>query len=530
MGIKAYRVSHGESGVYIEFELGPVADEALSVQLVLYDLARRGIQAENPGNLAIKMRKGETPVKVAKEREPADADMDAYVTISKDAMEAYMQLLPPCGEGRVKEGGEIIAHIQRNFGITEGLRTDEILRAVEQRLYYERILIAEGRAPEPGINGSLQYLFETKHSSAPVILQDGSADYKNLKTFTNVVKDDIVVTRTQATPGRPGVTVKGEVIEAKRGVEAKLPKGKNIVVSEDGNSLIAGQDGHIKLTHNRVEISNVYAVAGDVDMGVGNVDFVGDLAIQGNVIAGLTLKARGSIEVHGTVYASTLIAGGDIILKKGIQGADKAHLQAGGNVVCKFIERCHVDAGKSVFADYIVHSTINAGEKVMAQGRHARIIGGVLRAGRMVVARHIGSPTGEKTIIELGVQPELRIRLGELTKQYAQIKAQLEKLQGLSRVQTHKSADAYRQELWDKLMEGREQLEQTHDQLSREIEEIKQKLSDSSGGLVHTMGTVYPDVKITIGSAAYTTYDMVEFATFRYKDGEVGFSACEYCV
>ncbi|MDL2289765.1 FapA family protein, partial [Clostridia bacterium OttesenSCG-928-F22] len=374
--------------------------------------------------------------------------------------------------------------------------------------------------------GYLEFHFETEHTFKPKVLEDGTVDYKNLQSFTSVAAGDTLIVRVPPEEGTPGTTVTGKVLEAKRGNEAKLPKGKNAEPTEDGSRMVATRAGRVDYVRGRVEVMDVYAIPGNVDMGVGNVDFIGDVEIQGNVISGLTLKATGSIEVRGTVEAATLIAGKNIVLRKGIQGMDKALLKAEGDIIAQFIERSTVEAGGNVQADYIVHSTVTAQNSVVLRGKRGRLIGGMARAGKQLIAKTIGSPAGERAYVEIGVSPEMREKYENMKEQRDAAKKQIDQISMLAQTQPD-PGDTARMEMWQKLMSTLEPLQASYEDLQHEIAELELKFSEMSGGQVHVYGEIYQDVKMVIDNAPYKTQSSINFATFRKRGGEVVFSSCE---
>jgi len=106
-------------------------------------------------------------------------------------------------------------------------------------------------------------------------------------------------------------------VPALDGKPAVLPKGKNVEISEDGQSLIAGIDGQVNYIDGKVSVFANYEVPADVDNSTGNISFVGNVIIRGNVLSGFTVEAGGSVEVMGVVEAAVIKADGDIILRRG---------------------------------------------------------------------------------------------------------------------------------------------------------------------------------------------------------------------
>jgi len=523
-----YAVNYEEEGVTVNITYEAGSGAPIVPELLAFDLNHRGIAGLNLGDILLRIKRRETFFKIAEAQAEKAFDSDVAVQVSRDEMSATMVLFPPSAEGKIRSAEEVLDTIRQRWGVVSGLNETAVRDAVDGQLYHQTIAAANGQPPVKGKDGSLTFLFKTEHSYAPHILSDGSADYKNLDIFEGVHENDVVVVAVPPEDGSDGFTVKGKPLPAQKGIAAKLPKGKNVKASDDGMSLIAAKSGRIDFVNGRVDISDVFNIPGDIDLHVGNIDFVGDLIVTGTIISGLIVKATGNIEVHGTVDASTLIAGKDIILKSGMQGTGKGQLRAGGNIVARFLERCNAEAKGSVYSDYIAHCTVTANESVVMKGKHGKIIGGVTRAGKQVIARTLGSISGDPTLIEVGVSPEHRTKLTELEAERNNVKLQLDKLENVARVLPDSATETpERAAVRQRFLEAKEQFADRYAEIINEIESIKEILAEKSNGKVHVFATVYPDVKIVIDSVPYPIKSSVEFVTFRYREGEVVFSACE---
>jgi len=359
-------------------------------------------------------------------------------------------------------------------------------------------------------------------------MSDGSADYKNLDLFESVRENDVLVTAIPPETGVDGFTVRGKILPAPKGKEAVLPKGRNVEVSEDGKSLIALKSGRVDFVNGKVQISDVFKIKNDVDMSIGNIDFAGDIIVEGNVNGGFTINAGGNIEVHGFVDASMLTSGKDIILRNGFQGNDKGILKAEGNIVARFIERGKVEVKGNLVADYIVNCTVTAGGNIEMKGKHGKIIGGLIRAGKEITVKSVGSASGEATILEVGISPELRVKLADLETKRIQTKGQIDKLDNLTRVLPSASTESEeRLAMRQKLLDTRQLLMENYNAILNEIDDLKYRLNELSGGRIHILSSVYPDVKITIDSSIYQVKSMLEYVTFKNREGVIVFTSCE---
>ena len=523
----SYEVCYADEGVFLEITRERENGEPLRQELVLFDLCRRGIEGLNVDILRFSLRRKDIRVRLAGPQKQKQADSDVAVTVSSNGMTAGMMLFPPVDAGGEKTAEEVLERIRTECEITFGLNEQLVRDIVENKVYNKYIEIAHGKPAERGKDGEIVFAFSAKRSYAPEILPDGSADYKSLKLFERVSEGEVVATALPPEDGIDGMTDKGEIIPAQRGKEKKLPKGKNVKESEDGKSLIAEKSGRVDFIKDRVEVSNVYHVTGDVDMGVGNIVFDGDVMIDGSIIAGLSVQATGSIEVRGSVEGATLVAGKDIVLRNGMQGMNQGKLEADGNVVARFIERASITAHGSVFADYIAHCLIVANGSVVLKGKWGRLLGGLIRAGKEVTANTIGSPGNDQTQIELGTLPDERARYTKLDAERGQIKAQLNRIQNITRMSSSSDTASDRLAMRQKLIETGQQLEEQYENIVLQMEALKEALSSKSEARVNAIKAIYPNVKIQIDSGILTTKSMIDYATFRCVNGQIVFTSCE---
>ncbi len=523
----SYRLEYNDDGVFLLIDYGDTSGRSLQTEIVLYDMKRRNIAGFAEGDIRLNIKWRKESIRIAESQEEASVDSDLMVLISRDEMSAELVLFPPCGGGCVKSTDEIMEIILEKWGVTFGLDKHVIGKAADNREYYTPIPIAQGKPAEKGEDGRIIFLFNTEHNYAPKIDEDGSADYKSLNVFENVSEGQVVASIILPGEGTEGCTVKGNSIPPEKGVEAKLPLVKNVALSEDGQSLIALKSGRIDYIGKRVEVTDVYRVAGDVDMSVGNIRFEGDVLVSGNVISGLVIEADGMIEVRGYVEGSTLIAGKDIILKKGMQGMGKGKLVAGGNIIAKFLEYCDIKANGDITADYIVHCTATAGESIMMKGKFGKIVGGTARAAKTITANFIGAVSNELTVLELGASPESRTRHSELIETRNQIREQLEKINNVAKVFNTKNDSSDRRDMREKLIRAKNQLEQQYENTLEEIETLNKILKKDSGARLNVIKSIFPNVKVTIDSSLTTIKNQIDFATFRYSKGEIVSSICE---
>ena len=476
----------------------------------------------------ISARKGR--VKIAPPQKEFIYGEEIKVEIAKDESEAWAILLEPEPGGRPIEFEDAKEKIE-SAGISHGINEAALRNLLGEKAYGNKRIIAETIHPVDGENGKLIFHFSTdERTGKPREIGRGRVDYRSLDLYVPVKEGQLLVTRTLATEGTPGTSIKGKELKAKPGKDVNLPRAKNVQINEEKTQMHAMCSGMVEYLHSSVNVSSVYKIDGDCDLSVGNIDFDGSVHISGSVRSGHTIKATGAVVVGGVVEAATIIAGGNVEIKSGMQGADKGRIQAGGSVTIMYVERGTVIAEGSVTVDVSIHSTIEAGGSLYAKGKRGAIIGGRAGAAGDIVANAIGSLSYAQTEIEVGMTPGKRARIQVLEKEIDKVKSELIKLDQLD-AYLEKAKEKIDRAKWDQLFlsgaENRRNDEQLLEELDEEMNELKHELEHATDGKVHVFETAFYGTKIIIGNGLYKISDEIKYSTFRYKNGEVVFGPCE---
>lgn len=276
--------------------------------------------------------------------------------------------------------------------------------------------MAEGKEPVQGKNAYIEYQFNTDKSAKPTLNEDGSVDFFHLNILNHCNKGDVLAVLHPQQPGVPGENVLGERIAPAEVRGETLKFGHNIELSKDKTMLTAMVDGHVELVEGSVFVSNELVVE-NVDTATGNIEYEGNVQVNGNVATNFEVKAKGDIVVKGVVEGAKLIADGNIIIARGMNGMGRGTLQAGGNIVSKFLENVTAQAEGYVASESILHSRVTAGGEINVDGRRGFITGGKVTATGTVNVKTLGSEMGADTIVEVGADPKIKERINELQKQ-----------------------------------------------------------------------------------------------------------------
>ena len=331
------------------------------------------------------------------------------VRISYDEMEAYL-VLPEPFEGEEYALDQILSVIEA-AGVKIGLDKDKVAAMVEEKYYDRECLIAKGILAVDGIDGYFDLKFDVNFNKKPTHRPDGTVDYWSIHAIEMVEEGQVIAEYIEPVQGKNGMSVKGKFINAKKGRPLPPITGKGFDRSEDNKTYTANMTGKIEMQNNRILISAVHEVHGDVGLNTGNIDFRGDVIVHGNVPTGAVIKATGTVTVDGTIEGCLIDANKDVIIRGGMLGANKGMIKTRGNLHAKFLEYAVVHAEGMVETDSIINCDINSNDKVYLRGKHASVVGGIIHAAKGVEAFNFGNALGVKTEVYVGVNWEVKRQL-----------------------------------------------------------------------------------------------------------------------
>lgn len=447
-----------------------------------------------------------TVIKVKKSREENEAkeqaDEDVYeekrnsleaypfVFVSADKMKAWIMVFPPVGGGELSR--EMLEKsLEKNkvsYGADEGLigRLSE-----EEDRYFRLFLAAEGKEAVHGEDGYIVDHFSRVVERKFEVDEHDRVDYTSLNIVQNADKGDVICESVPATKGTPGMNVYGQELPGKDGKEAKLPKGRNTEISEDGTKLLACHAGHVEFGSEGFKIKTVLEIDSNVDYTTGNINFLGDVHIRGDVCNGFSVQAVGDITVDGVVESGTVEAGGDLVVVKGIVGDRDSVIRSHHDVYAKYIANSIVHVRGNLNTDSILHSDVYCDGEVKACSGKGTVIGGKIRAARGMEAKVIGSKSGSVTAVVLGGQPCANFEKKILLKEIEELEKEMKKLekQPESPARTSRMNKIRLDLSINKVKLGR---------FDKELEKIKEKLEKQGGSRMKAQ-IAYPGLVVTIG-------------------------------
>ena len=175
----------------------------------------------------------ETPVEITLEDYGRKSDrehLNCSVDIGADGMVAYLMLY---GKSEGTYTVEEIVSYLNSQKIVHGIRKKTIQRMIDERQYYEEVVIARGTDAAKGKNGYFEFHFNPTPETKPIVLPDGSVDYNKLGKIELAETGQLLATYHKAIPAVDGVNIFGNCSPIEPAKDLEPLKTKGVVMTPD---------------------------------------------------------------------------------------------------------------------------------------------------------------------------------------------------------------------------------------------------------------------------------------------------------
>ena len=511
-----------EKGVFLNVS----PDCSASVADVVSAVRAKGVSDYDGGVLkkAIEEKLGHD-IRIADTPPEESADAEFRMKISDDALTCEMWFIPPKGSAAPPTPEQVKGYMVER-SVVYGHDEAAIKNMIETPILKEWVVTARGTSPVHGKDADIKYKVDL-NVLKPREVGD-KVDMKELGTVINVIQGQEIAEKTPPVQGKDGMTLMGKKIPAYMGKDKNLPAGKGTSVSEDRLHLYAEFDGNLLIKDGKLVVNTVFEVKGDVDYGVGNIDFIGPVTIKGSVREGFNVKSGSNMLVEGVVEGASLYSNGNMVISIGIRGMGRARLEAKGDVAAGYVDQAFIRSdGSIVVAEAILHSDVGArGDIIASSPKKGQIVGGKVQAGGEVICEILGSEMGTKTEVIVGVFPEMLEERKRITANIEQFSDQLEKIDAniefLKILQQKGMMTEDKQALLAKITKAKFQIKSQYDITKKRLEELDSEMEKSkTNGCVRVKNACHPGVTITIRGVRYLVRETLHFTKFVHDDGEI---------
>lgn len=467
----------------------------------------------------LKANTGEKEKKGRISHEDSPVRKEFSITIEENGNKAYAYI--PWISGNVVTKKDIYLDLERR-GIVFGIIDKAIDDLIESKRMNEKILIAEGIPAKQGNDGWFEWFVRLDLPRIPAPLPDGGVDYVNIEAFEMVEAGEKIAYYHRAQEGLSGKNIYGETIHAEDGIEKKPLRGTGFEIEPDGVTYVSQLNGKFEYLAGRIIITNMMVVREDVTAVTGKLEVDGSIYVIGSVYSGGYIKVTGDIIIEHNVQTARLIAGGNVMIKRGSCSKNGCFIDAGGEVSGSFFEAANINAGGNVKANYIMNSVINTMGKVIVSGKKGMLLGGSISAVCGVDTYNLGNQLSLETVLDVG-----RNRLYE--KQHSEYEKKREKL--LSDLKSLENE-------WKKVIKLEEAGKTVPEELRRklhaaieiqsqrlaELDGEESKLANQTGtdkGLVIVRGKAYDGSTVILNGFKYTLSSEVRRVLFKLRNKQV---------
>ncbi|RJP19058.1 MAG: DUF342 domain-containing protein [Candidatus Omnitrophota bacterium] len=452
-------------------------------------------------------------------------DAICTVKLSADFMTAMIDIEPAMGKGRHISYHDVRLSLSREqvcAGIDEQAIRQAIMQVELKALPISDWVVAKGKPPRFGKDAVIHWHIPPNQPTKRYTIDaDGSINFYDANTITTVTADTHLATYTPPTIGKAGYTVQGIRIEGKKGKPLSIHAGENVEEREEGKEWYATCSGKYTLDNDALNVLPLFYVDGDVDFSVGNIDFIGDVIIRGNILDGFDVRATGHISVGGTIEAAQVCAGKNVEVRQGIFGKEKGKVRAEEDVISSFLQNADVEAGRNVIvSNQILNSVVQAVRKIEVKTGKGSIIGGITFAGHEIIARTIGTEYGTITRIDVGTDFRVLQQMSTIETKKINLAKQLTVLNEFFKSKNIGidpfSANEPQQKLIRTAQQKQQELQHMISNLSGKYKELATQLYTTDSPNIHASLGVMPGVGIRIRNSQYKVAVPLKRCTITY--------------
>lgn len=320
------------------------------------------------------------------------------VSVSKDGLEATAVVNMTEEEFAAADKKAILAEVLKGSNdrsIVYGQDINEVIKNLKPKVPF---VIAVGKAPIDGEDAVIT-MYELEEA-APELYQDGKVNHYELNLINTVNEGAWLGERIEPKPGVDGIAVNGQKVPARNGRQEQLkydPKTVRLSFDEEKQMTLlhAKRAGAVVYMKDRISVSNYLDIQGDVSFHTGNIDFDGFVDISNTVDDNFSVQADDNIQVLGDmgVGGVELIESrnGDIYIRGGIAGKNKAVIRCSGNLYTKFAADCTIECDGVVNIGYYAMNCNIKAKEVILEADNSQIIGGTVEAFARVLVSEVGS-------------------------------------------------------------------------------------------------------------------------------------------
>lgn len=402
-------------------------------------------------------------------------------------------------------------------------KLDEVIKLLKTGPAGSTVQVARGKRMTPGKDGSEEYRFRTTLLAGTHT--DSKTDYRERGLVNNVRAGQVIATIVKEIPGKPGLTVNGNRIEP--------PPVKCVTVCDarmnverycEGNiyTYVAMTAGHARKLFSEIQVTRDFVIEGDLDYTKGNIDFVGNVGITGDVKSGFSVLAAGDISIGGNVEPGAIVKAGKSIAVNGTVrcGMENGLFEAKEDISVRSLINSKVQAGRNFFLKELINDSEVYCEGVFASS-WGTIIGCTIEAIGGINVNKIGKDASAsknsiysgKSILSEELQKRCNSELASLKNELALIskKVSIEREGGPTDTDELDPTERDRlKQLGIARGKHVKQIKERMEELEKDLMYLQQRYKINTDAKMIVKGKIYPTALLSNGANELKVIDKEE--------------------
>ncbi|MCR4817634.1 MAG: FapA family protein [Fretibacterium sp.] len=460
------------------------------------------------------------PCKIAFRNPAHENNAKITVSLSKDNMTASVLIEAPFFTKPWPTEGNVLKALKEK-AVIFGIDKEAIREMLENRRCEEYVEVARGQPPVEGKDAFIEFYIDPDKPF--VVHEDEKIDYWSRSMLVTVHPGQEVAVKHPLEAGKNGLSVIGTPVKAATVKNTEFAFGEGLAKAKNNPLLlVATADGQLKNQKGKLVVLPELDVPGDVDFGIGSIDFTGAVRIRGSVRSGFHVAAQGNIDVHGMVEGADIDSQDSVTIHGGVRAMGKGSVRANGDVSVNFADQATIRSGGNIIVkNAILHSHLYAQKsvQVLGSGKKSQIAGGRIEAGLEVSCHVLGSEMGTKTEVVVGLPPEQIEKQRTLQSEVKRCEENLERVEPnlahLKKLEAAGHLDDQKRAMLMNLTKMKFQLQAALESMKIEVNDLEYQLGSlHNRGIVRVKEICYSGVTISIRGIFYHVQNDCKYTSF----------------
>jgi uncharacterized protein len=415
------------------------------------------------------------------------------------------------------------------------LLREEELFCEEESLLPRTVPFCKGTPPTQGSNAVLTHYWQQKSTEAK---PHETVNLRNTQALPIVNKGDCIAEVVPAKQPTDGIDATGAILPADPVQSLEVKAGEHVLKNEKDGCIVftAEESGLVSYANQEFKIQRLLHIKGDVCYATGNIDFDGNVIVEGNVLSLFTIRCTGDLWISGFIENGVKIhAGGTLETGMGIIGPETS-VVCKGNASIQFIQSAHIHVdsklevrGSIVDADVFCKELQVQGEKIKMEDKGC-VIGGVVAALNTIDLHSVGSYANITKLV-CGLSPHVIAPMRAIRQNVKRLAMQSSRVQNEMGIQLDapnaaevlQNMPPSRKEFIRKKLLELKQINQTIAQHQAALNELMQKATNPQpeNCRIQVQNALFPKVHIQIGEYDLLVPDCLSQLEFKLHNQKV---------